>query len=259
MSKNVAAYGRTGKPLDFPVFDMHVHHGTWAFFDAISIDEEIAEMDRVGVRVAAISSLPAIAGNIREGNDGVAALLRLHPSRFVGYVHVNANYPALMLPEIERCFAQPGFRGIKVYQQGVSYDDARFEPVWEFPEARRAPVLAHTWGGNLTGFDKVAQRHPRTAFFAAHAGSDFQSRPYIEAARLARNFYLDLTYSRDHANMLEHFVHEIGAAQIVWGTDQPLFSMAQQASKVLFARISDDDKKRILGGTAYQLFGMTPD
>ncbi len=214
-------------------------------------------MDRIGIRVAAVSSLLALAGDVRGGNDETAAAMRAYPDRFVGYCHVNANYPDDMQPELERCLALPGFRGIKIYQVGVPYDDARFAPVWAMARERRLPVLAHTWGGSLTRLDQAALQNPDVPVFAAHAGSDFAYQAYLDAARRAPNLYLDLTYSREHTNMIEHFVAELGAERIVWGTDAPLFSMAQQTAKVLTARIPDAAKRLILGGTAARLFGLT--
>ena len=255
MSNALVNHGRAGKRLEIPVFDVHTHVGQWALYDTYTEQDQLAEMDRIGVRCTAISSLAGIAGDVRRGNDEVAALLARQPKRFVGYCHVNGNYADDMLPELERCFARPGFVGIKVYQQGVAYDDPRFDPVWKFAVQHNAPVLAHTWGGNLTGFDKVAKRFPSVPFMAAHAGSDHGYQPYIDAAKAARNFYLDLTYSRDIANLIEHFVKTVGADQIVWGSDQPLFSMAEQIGKVLFSRFSDADKEKILSGNAAQFFG----
>jgi predicted TIM-barrel fold metal-dependent hydrolase len=256
VSDELVKIARAGKRLDIPVIDVHTHAGQWALFDDYTENDHIAEMDRIGVKFTAISSMSGISGDVRRGNDEIAALLARHPKRFVGYVHVNANYANEMLPELERCFALPGFAGIKVYQQGVPYDDPRFDPAWEMARERNVPVLAHTWAGNLTGFDKVAKRYPSVAFFAAHAGSEHGFQPYIDAARAARNFYLDLTYSRDITNLVEHFVKTVGADQIVWGSDQPLFSMAEQAGKVLFSRISDDDKCKILHGNAEKLFSV---
>lgn len=256
MSNDLVNFARAGRRLEFPVIDMHSHVGKWALCDAYTINDHIAEMNRIGVLRTAVSSLAGIDGDVRRGNDEVAAVAAQYPQQFVGYCHVNANYPDEMLPELARCFGLPGFVGIKVYQQTVAYDDPRFEPVWEFARQRAVPVLAHTWGGNLTGLDKVAKRFPTVTFMAAHAGSDHGYQPYINAAQATRNFVLDLTYSRDITNLIEHFVKTVGADQIVWGSDQPLFSMAEQIGKVLFARIDDAAKVKILSTNAGQILGL---
>lgn len=257
MKSQLAQYALEGKTLDdVPVFDAHAHVGEWATFDSVTLDEQIAEMDRIGIDLAAVSSLVALTGDIRRGNDRIAEVIAGHPGRFVGYAHVSANYSDEMVSELERCFAIDGFRGVKVYPVGVPYDDAAFDPVWDFARDRNAPVLAHTWAARMNGLENTAQSHPDVNFLVAHAGSEFTYQAYIDAARAAGNLYLDLTYSREHTNMIEHFVESVGAERIVWGTDVPLFSMAQQASKVLCARISDSDKRKIMYDNAAGLFGL---
>lgn len=257
MNAPLIEYARRGWRLDhIRVFDAHAHIDNMFSLDAQPMDEHLREMDRLGIDVMAVSSVLAIDGEFERGNDHVADLVRRRPDRFVGYCHVSANYPELMLPELERCFATPGFKGVKVYQVGPRYDDPAFDPVWAFAAAHGAPVLAHTWGGNLTGLDAAAGRHPDVAFIPAHSGSGFKYAAYIDAALRCPNIYLDLTYSREHTNMIEHIVAQVGADRVVWGTDVPCFSMSHQLSKVLFARISDEDKRKILYETAAGLFGL---
>lgn len=256
MTRPLIEYGQNGIRVDFPVFDVHAHVGNFGTIVSPHLDLQVKEMDRVGIAVAAVSSVEGIYGDHRGGNNNVADAIRLYPGRFIGYCHVSAQYPELMMPEVERCLAIPGFKGIKVYQVGTDFDHALYEPVWEFARARRLPVLAHTWGGNLTGFDRVARRFPEVAFMAAHTGSGFAYQPYIDAAKQTPNLYLDLTYSREHTNMIEYIVKEVGADRIVWGSDAPTFSMAHQIGKILFARIPDGDKHKILHDTAARLFGL---
>lgn len=251
--KPLIDYALNGIRIDaFPVIDVHAHIDFNT--DAVPLDEHLREMDRLGIRSAIASSVVALAGDFEAGNDDVLAAAKRFPGRIFGYCHVSANYPEQILPELKRCFAEPPFKGIKVYQIGVNYDDERFNPAWEFAAANGLPVLAHTWGGNVTGFDKAAERFPTVAFLAGHSGSGFAYQPYIDMAKRSSNFYLDLTYSREHTNMIETIVAGVGARQIVWGTDQPLFSVAHQLGKVLCARIPDEDKRLILGGNAQRLF-----
>lgn len=256
MLRPLIDYGKKGWKLDVPVFDCHAHVGQMAHMETGPLAEHVAGMDRLGIGVTAVSSLRAIHGDIRRGNDEVAAALQAFPDRFIGYCHVSACYPDLMEVELERRFDIRGFRGIKVYQVGPGYDSPLFQPAWDFARRRKAPVLAHTWGGSLTGFDMAAERNPEVAFIMAHSGSGFVYEPYVKAARKCPNLYLDLTYSREHPNMIEYFVDEVGPDRIVWGTDAPLFSQAQQVAKVLFARIPDEAKRKILFDTAARLFNL---
>jgi predicted TIM-barrel fold metal-dependent hydrolase len=257
MSLPLIEYGRQGKTVDdFPILDAHAHLHSMLGCDALPLEEQVREMDRCGIRMTMVSSTLAIAADFTQGNDQVADAVRRFPGRFLGYCHVSAVYPELMLPELERCFRNPGFRGIKVYQVGPAYDSPLYDPVWAFAKAHHAPVLAHTWGGNLTGFDTAAEKNPDVNFLAAHAGSGFAYQPYIDAAKRVPNLFLDLTYSREHTNMIETIVAAVGPDQIVWGSDAPVFSMAHQLGKVLFARIPDEAKRKILGGTAARVLGL---
>ena len=258
MNTPLIEYAREGRTLkDLPIFDAHAHLGKWAGFDPVQLEDHINEMDRIGIDVTAVSSLLALSGEIQRGNDRVAEAMARYPGRFIGYAHVSAAYQESMIPELDRCFANPGFKGIKLYQVGVQYDDRVYDPVYAFARDHNAPVLADTWGGDLVGLEKAAERHPEVAFFAAHAGSAFAYEEYMRKAKDLPNLYLDLTYSREHTNMIEYFVETLGADRIIWGSDVPLFSMAHQISKVLFARIPDEDKRKILYYTAARLFGLS--
>jgi len=249
--------GRRGLRVEaFPIIDIHVHSPGVGDVVVPPLEVQVEEMDRLGVKYALVSSGHAILGDVQYGNDEIIGMMDRFPDHIGGYCFVTAQYPDLMMSEVERCFQHPGFRGIKVYQLGTDFDHPLFDPVWEFVNERKLPVLAHTWGGHLTGFDNAARKAPNGSFFAAHAGSGFAYASYIEQVRDIPNLYLDLTYSREHTNMIEHFVEMLGADRIVWGSDTPVFSMAQQLGKVLFARISDDDKKTILHSNAARILGM---
>lgn len=257
MSTPLIEYGKQGRTLtDVPVIDVHAHVEGFRTCPSPGLDTHVKEMDRVGLDCAIFSSTSAIYGDVVAGNDEVLDAIERFPGRIYGYCFVTARYPELIVPELERCFKNPGFKGIKAYQVGVDYDDPRFDPAWEFAAANNVPILAHTWGGNLTGFDRAAERFPEATFIPAHTGSGFTYKPYIDAAKRIPNICLDLTYSREHTNMIETIVNELGADRIVWGSDAPCFSMSHQIGKILFARISDDDKRKILHDNAAMLYKL---
>lgn len=256
MSMPLIDYGRLGRRLDFPVLDIHAHVGSFAPFLSASLDSQVEEMDRLGVALQMVSSVEGIYGDLAWGNDQCAAAAARYPGRIFAYCHVSGQYPELMAGELERCLRNPVFRGIKLYQVGTRFDNPVFDPVWAAAEERKLPVLAHTWGGEVTGLDKAAQKHPAVNVLAGHAGSGFVYKPYVDMSRAVPNFYLDLTYSREHTNMIEYFVEQAGADKIVWGSDAPTFSLSQQVGKMLFARIPDEAKRQIMEGNARRLFGF---
>ena len=47
--------------------------------------------------------------------------------------------------------------------------------------------------------------------------------------------------------MLERFVKEVGADKVLFGSDIPFLEPAAEIAKIVYARISESDKKKILG------------
>lgn len=257
MKNQLIEYGKQGLKLDFPVIDIHAHIGNSGLIPVIPITAQIQEMTRIGIKSAIVSHMDGISGDIHNGNISVYESAKRFQGKLYCYCHVSANYPENLEEELENCFKHKLFVGIKVYQTGINFNDPDYEPVWQFAKKNSIPILAHTWGGNLTGFDKVAKKFRSVPFIAGHAGSVFTYKEYVKVAEEIKNLYLDLTYSREYTNMIEYFVKEIGAERIVWGSDTPVFSMSHQLGKVLFARISDNDKFKILYTNAASLFGIS--
>ena len=78
---------------------------------------------------------------------------------------------------------------------------------------------------------------------------------YVQAARDFENVYLDPSFSLAPRGMIEHLVAEAGVANVVWGSDATFLSMAQQIGRVVGAKISDQDKRKLLSGNARRLLG----
>ena len=78
----------------------------------------------------------------------------------------------------------------------------------------------------------------------------------IEVAKRARNVYLDVCGSQLFYGMLERMVREVGASRVLFGTDLPFIDPRYQLGRVLFARVPDSRKRKILGTNAARLFGL---
>ena len=163
-----------------------------------------------------------------------------------------------MADEIERCFEQPGFAGFKIHVSwnGYPYDGPRYLPLYEFAEARRLPILAHTWGDeSVRALARSARAHPGVPFLAGHSGAG-DVEITLEEARRTPNLFLELTYSGGTPWLVERLVREVGAERVVWGSDTILFAASHQIGKVVFADISEAEQALVLGGNARRLFGL---
>jgi aminocarboxymuconate-semialdehyde decarboxylase len=176
---------------------------------------------------------------------------------------------------------------------GVELADRRHDPFWLRAEALGAVVFVHPLGctlgervrsyylSNIVGqpiettlalshliFGGTFDRHPRLKLCAAHGGgylpsyigrSDHgyavrpESRTMAESpsAYLKRVWFDSLVYTPDG---LEHLVAQVGASQVVIGTDYP-FDMGERdpLQQIARANISEEDRERIRGTNALEM------
>lgn len=168
--------------------------------------ERIADMDREGVTMQAVSCVPflmypevapelgiAIA---RVNNDAMAALAARDPGHFAALASVPMQSPEAAAAELERA-AKLGLRGVEIPPKIGEHqlDEPEFEIFWSAAEALRMIVCIHPFDaapagalaryslGNLVGnlydtglaaalliYGGVLERHPRLRIVLYHAG-----------------------------------------------------------------------------------------
>ena len=251
-----------GLPLkDILSLDAHAHVGSGAssYRRNSSSTELISLMDRVGLMRTCISHYFGLAGDMIRGNDLVAAMVSKHPDRFIGFAVLDPNYPTEDLSqEIVRCFERLNFKGIKIHP--VSHNmhllDRKYEPVWKGAEKYGIPVLSHTTIEGIEGpngdpkhFDILASRYPKVTFIMAHSGNCIKGLDIcVKLAKKYQNIYLDTSgNATPRQGIIKKMVKEIGANKIIFGSDWTFFDLPWALGPLLYAKISDEDKKRILG------------
>jgi aminocarboxymuconate-semialdehyde decarboxylase len=178
----------------------------------IDVAERVADMDRQGVGVQAVSlTFPmvywaeaALSHRLaRAWNDGASAAHLAFPSRIVGLIALPMLDRDRAVDELERAAKLPGMRGVYMGTNIAErdLDDPAFAPIFARIEALGLPVFLHpltTVGGtrtapyylsNLLGnpydtgiaachlvFGGVMDRHPRLEVNLPHAGGAF---PYL--------------------------------------------------------------------------------
>jgi aminocarboxymuconate-semialdehyde decarboxylase len=181
--------------------------------------------------------------------------------------------------------------------EDAELDDQRLEPFWAAAEQLGALIFIHPAGStlgrrlakyylsNVIGnpldttialshlvFGGVLERYPRLKIVAAHGGGylpsymprsdhghevrpEAQTIPNPPSHYLRRIFVDALVY--EPANVA-HIVRQLGASQVVLGTDYP-FDMGEEHPVEVLSRVeglSDADRQRIRSGNALQLLGM---
>jgi len=252
------ACGKAGRPIEHgTVVDAHCHLGEnsqWSMLDA-GVDGLVREMDRLGIDVAAVSSLPACLGGLHVGNDEIIEAVRQHPKRFIGYMAVNPGYPDETRDELQRCF-DAGLRAVKIHDCiGIPYEDNRWDGVCEFAEERALPVLAHAWDRNLKALEPRFRQWPNVRWILAHTGA-WDLKLAVRLGREYANVFLETCHSQCRSGVFETLVAEGLTEKVLWGSDANFQGFASQLGRVLFAAIPPEAKQAILGANAARVLPM---
>jgi predicted TIM-barrel fold metal-dependent hydrolase len=68
----------------------------------------------------------------------------------------------------------------------------------------------------------------------------------VEDVRTCENIYVDTSGGDPETGMVELAVERLGAHRVIYGSDAPIRHFGVTLAKVLGARLSDADKRRIL-------------
>ena len=254
-----------GIPLtDELVIDAHCHMGYYPNFNvpAPSAADMVRWMDRLGIRACVAAHHAAIAPDFRYGNDEVLQAMANFPGRIYGYATVNPNYPeSELIAELERCISA-GMVGVKLHPDlhQTNVDDDKYRAVWEWTNERSLPLLSHTGIGGrnpIKTFEKLAEMYPNVSILLGHSGFGSEGADQSIAACLKYpNIYCEITGSVIVYGTLERMVNQLGADRVLFGTDLPFLDARPQVGRVAFAKISDDDKRKVFGLNAARIFGI---
>ena len=213
-------------------------------------DTWAAELDRHGVaRAVMIASIPG-------DEESVAAAVRKHPSRLVGFFMLNPS-AADAAERLSRALDDWKFRGVCLFpaMHQYSLDDKRVEATFEAAGSRGAAVFVHC-GVLSIGVRKklglqslfnlrlgdplvlavVASRFPKVPVIVPHFGGGF-FREALMAADQCPNIHLDTSSSnawmKYHPGLtleaaFRQALEVVGADRLLFGTDSSFFPRGWQ-------------------------------
>lgn len=244
---------------DSRVIDFHCHIGAWpqyGMFDGV--DDMLRAMDRAGVDQACLFNV--FQGDHRRANDEIAAVVRQHPDRFIGFAFVTPHYPEEIEAELTRAFDHLGMQAIKIYPPYFDrpVTDPVWEPVFRFADNRRLTLISHTWGGDAKCdpmlFVTLAERYPNVNWVMGHAGGDTKGRQAgLRAARAHPRIFLEICSSWRNIGSIEELVEAAGADRVLYGSDMPLLDPRIHVGRVVTADIPESAKQQVLGENARRL------
>ncbi|MDO8686278.1 MAG: amidohydrolase family protein, partial [Clostridiales bacterium] len=102
--------------------------------------------------------------------------------------------------------------------------------------------------------DELSRKYENMSFLMAHSGSSYDTvRNNLKVVKKRENVYLEITYTSLTNGIIEYMVEEAGAERVIFGTDMPYRDPAPQLAWVCYAKISIEDKKKILGENILKL------
>ena len=226
----------------------HVIHDTPA--------DVVAEMDKFGVRTACAFSFAGSMADEIYGNDAAAEVIEAFPGRFIGFTLVNPHRgEAGMVQELQRGYER-GMRGIKLATAFQDYPDEGplVDVACRFADEHGLFLLNHTWGGPAQ-MRRLCETYTNACFFTGHANAAF-----AEITRDCDNLYI-CTCPFLSWRQTEDFVRLYGADRLLFGSDLMDLPIGWGLGPILFARISLEEKRKILGENLLHLmrrYNITP-
>jgi aminocarboxymuconate-semialdehyde decarboxylase len=123
-----------------------------------SVEERLADMDRMGVDIQALAIAPyqtfywadpVLGAEVsRMINDELAELVALHPDRFIGLGTAPLQDAEAAVVELRRCLAELGFKGLEIGTnvEGEELSSPRLDRFWSAVEESGALIFIHPTG-----------------------------------------------------------------------------------------------------------------
>jgi uncharacterized protein len=207
------------------IIDFHTHLDTHWFNQPMPSESEfLGGLDRFDVEAACIFTLQGFYGDCRKHNDALAERARRHPDRLVPFATVDPKLGDEAVVELERCLADPLFRGVKFHPWLQAFTPAMVRrtmiALLECAARHRAPVLFHDGTPPYSTTFQIAAAArwvPEATVVLGHAGlSDY----IVAAGQLVRdipNLYACVCGPR--AGYLPYLVQTAGAHKVIFGSD----------------------------------------
>src|SRR5947207_1097718 len=164
------------------IIDFHAHlDDYWLDKRLPTAANFVAALDRCGVESACVFTVMGFYGDCPRHNDALAARAASRPDRLIPFVTVDPKVGPAAVAELERCLADPRFRGVKFHPWLQAFAPSMVRPTMiellECAARHHAPVLFHDGTPPYSTTFQVAAAArwvPQATVVLGHAGlSDY--------------------------------------------------------------------------------------
>jgi len=232
------------------VFDANVHVGPSGVHGGLALETTglLAEMDRFGIRQALTSHFVAEEYDVLAGNRALAR--DLHPRLVPAWAALPDKGSIEKLWTLRPAAVRLSF-GAKKHNFSPS--------TWcsgELLEGLQERSILTLIAREDIEWDSLAsllQNFPRLPILLLETG--YRADRYLfPLLNRHANLYIDTSTYLAH-RQLESFVDQFGPGQLIFGSRLPLYTPGTTLAVLATARISEDAKLAIAGGTLRQLLG----
>lgn len=184
-----------------------------------------------------------------------------HPDRFYSLIWLN---PALPVEEnidiLEKYVLGGPINGVKLHIQ-VKASDRRMDPLAEFMDHHRIPLLFHAWYKTVQRYvyesspadiADLAGRFPHIPILMAHlTGSGKRG---VQDIKYHENISIDTSGSQPEDGFLQYALEEMGEDRVVFGSDYPGREMATQLARVYSLDLKGGVRDKVLYKNAMAFF-----
>jgi predicted TIM-barrel fold metal-dependent hydrolase len=240
-----------GKGLpDTVVIDGHIHVGEWPHATTFQSVDEAERESNIYLDSNGVDAFCAVSGSYifglydyRLGNDFLLKVWRRMPDRLIPFLCVNPNDSRKnILAELDRMYGE-GVRCIKLinaYQNNYPGDGPNLMLVYEYAAQHKMLVFDHHWTEAEINF--IAPRFPEVDFIFAHYSGGYHDT----AMRAYDNVHTNI-WNYGNLGWLDRGIQAAGARKFMMGSDAFLNCMSVGIGPVVFAPISDEDMRLVLG------------
>jgi uncharacterized protein len=254
------------------IIDSHVHFGP-AFehysdpigpvFSMSTERDLLLFLDREYIDMAVIVPPRWFGGeyfdpNYEQGNKAIAAAVKAHPDRLIGYGRVNPNWGRKAVAEARRCLTEYRLKGLKLDPEWESFfptNKSLVHPLLNEVVEHSAVVMFHTgyFPAEPALLIELALAYPHLPIVMGHMGGRLTGDAII-AAKKAPNLILEAS---GNIYYLSDTIKAVGADRIMFGSNTP-FDFAKLHLEKLDKTpgISPKEKALILGENAARLHGV---